>query len=121
MLVNSKKPRYHRQMSFSREVPAAILEYVRLETIHLLAEAQESRCQYLRSYVERLSTYAITLHFIDATGEKYSRRINVQPFFLRVGISFERWHARMIQEHIDTTILTIWNLTPHIARSDSTE
>jgi hypothetical protein len=100
-------------VSISREIPPDAIEYAKLQTIRLIAEAQEKNCCYYKSYVGRLSTYPLTLYFWDAKGKRYSRTINLQSIFSRAGISYERRHAQVIKVHIDSAILAAGNIEHH--------
>jgi hypothetical protein len=91
-------------VSISRKIPPDAIEYVTLQTIRLIAEAEETNCRYYKSYVGRLPTYALTLYFWNAKGKKYSRTINLQSVFSWAGISYERRHAQVIQVHSDSAI-----------------
>ena len=92
------------------EVVPEALEYATLQTVRLIAEAQEKRCFYYKSYVGRLPTHALTLCFWDAHGAKYNRAINLQPIFSRAGISYRQLHAVQIQIHMDSIILAAENM-----------
>jgi hypothetical protein len=100
-------------VSISQEIPPDALEYARLQTIRLVAEAQDNHCRYYKSYVGRLSTYALTLYFWDAKGKRYSRTVRLGSIFSSVGSSYERWHAQMIQGHMDSVILAVGNMKRH--------